>query len=84
MIKSTKWHSIVPALLQQQMKMFRFFRQKNDFSNEMTILTFNVVKQKKDLLDFNLLLGFLDSSIPIRQHSGSDYNNVLQGFSKHI
>ena len=23
-----------------------FFRQKNDFSNEMTILTFNVVKQK--------------------------------------
>ena len=24
-----------------------FFRQKNDFSNEMTILTFNVVKQKK-------------------------------------
>ena len=62
-----------------------FFRQKNDFSNEMTILTFNVVKQKKkDLLDFNLLLGFLDSSIPIRQHSGSDYNNVLQGFSKHI
>ena len=61
-----------------------FFRQKNDFSNEMTILTFNVIKQKNDLLDFNLLLGFLESCIPIRQHSGSDYNNVLQGFSKHI